>query len=165
MKNQYFLWDDWDGWEQEPISDNEYSGILKQLRADRDFVPGNPLVLEFYHVSWYDFGSGKYSHKPESCRFFNVPRVNKHGVITSTSTWSHQKREEFLEYLENTEYFKFSREHWAQKDYTPKFRSDNDIQAVRVLYQNHFIQEKAKQINDSVQELCFQSCPEYLLVR
>ena len=163
MKNQYFFWEDY-CWEQEPISDSEYSGILKQLRANRDFVPGNPLVLECYHVSGYNFETGEYSRRP-SCHFFNVPRVNRNGIITSTAAWPYQNLDDFLKYLENTEYFKFSREHWAQKDYTPKFRSDNDIQAVRVLYQNHFIQEKAKQINDSVQELCFQSCPEYLLVR
>lgn len=163
MKNQYFLWDDWESWEQKPISDNEYSGILKQLRADRNFVPGNPLVLEFYHVSWYDFESGKYSHRPDSCCFFNVPRLNKHGVITSTSAWQYQNREEFLEYIENTEYFKFSKEHWSQKDFTSRLQSGNGIQVIRVLYQNHFILKKSKHLSDSVQKQCYQSCPEYCL--
>lgn len=161
MKNQYFYWENIVGWDPEPISDNEYSGVLKQLRAGRDFVPGNPLVLEFYHVSMYDFESGKYSRGPSSSCFFNVPKVNRNGVITSTAAWPYRKLEDFLEYFENTEYFKFTMEHWPQKDYTSKLRPGNGFQVIRVLYENHFIQEGSKQLNKSVSELSFHSCPEY----
>ena len=161
MKNQYFHWDNVEGWELEPISDNEYSGVLKQLRADRDFVPGNPLVLEFYHGSMYDFESGKFSRRPSSSCFFNVPKVNRNGVITSTAAWPYRKLEDFLEYFKNTEYFKFSEEHWPQEDFTSKLRSGNGFQVIRVLYQNHFIQEGSKQQSESVSELSFRSCPEY----
>jgi hypothetical protein len=136
MNNQYF-WLDSFGMYEEPILDNQYSSALQTLRAGRDFVPGNPLVIEDFHVSSFDREAGKYIRRPAALAFFNIPRINQEGRITATAKWPYKNSDEFAAFLMQTEYCHFVDEHWAEGDFDSKFTSTNDFQVVRFQFVNH----------------------------
>ena len=140
MKNQYFKVDWCFGAEPEPVSSDEFSDTLKSLRAGRDFIPGNPLVLELFHDSAYDREAGKYVNPPAASCFFNTPEIDENGIITSTAAWPYATIEDFWEYFKNTEYRKFLDGHRANRDFDSKFCSASDFQVIRVRFVNHFVQ-------------------------
>ena len=140
MKNQYFNVDWVFGGKPEPISSDEFSDTLKSLRAGRDFIPGNPLALELFHDSAYDSASGKFVKPPAASCFFNTPRINKNGIITSTAAWPYATLKDFWEYFKNTEYRKFLDEHRSKGDFDSKFCSATDFQVIRVRFVNRFVQ-------------------------
>ena len=140
MKNQFFHVDWGFGGKPEPISSDEFSDTLKSLRAERDFIPGNPLAIELFHDSAYDRESGKYVKPPAASCFFNTPEIDENGIITSTAAWPYATIEEFWEFFKNTEYRKFLDEHRSKRDFDSKFCSANDFQVIRVRFVNHFVQ-------------------------
>ena len=135
MKNQYFMWDFF-GMGEGPMLNDEYSAALETLRAGRDFVPGNPLVIEYFHVSSFDRGSGKYIKRPAALIFFNIPRIDENGKITATAEWPYKTFDEFTEYLRQTAYCHFVDAHWSQGDFDSKFTSSNDFQVIRFQFVN-----------------------------
>lgn len=136
MKNHYFTLDCLIGMD-DPKYDDEYSAALETLRAGRDFVPGNPLVIEYYNAESFDEKSQKYIHRPGAIIFFNIPQIDKDGKIIATAEWSYKTTDEFTEYLMQTAYCHFINEHWSRGDFDSKFTSDNDFQVVRFKYVNH----------------------------
>ena len=135
MKNQYFMLD-FLGL-SEPQLDDDCSAALQTLRAGRDFVPGNPLVIEYYHADSFDRESKKYIKRPNTLIFFNTPQIDKDGKITATAEWPYKTAEEFAEYLKQTAYCQFVDEHWSQGDFDSKFTSSDDFRVVRFRYVNH----------------------------
>lgn len=136
MKNHYFALDCLFGID-DPKFDDEFSADLKTLRAGRDFVPGNPLVIEYYNANSFDQKSEKYIRRPNAIIFLNIPTIDNDGKIIATAEWPHKTAKEFTEYLMQTAYCHFVNEHWKQGDFDSKFTSDNDFQVVRFKYVNH----------------------------
>lgn len=137
MKNHYFFWEHMCGWEFLPIYDDCCSDDLKSLRAGKDFFPGQPLVVEMYHVSSYDYRSRKYAKGPAAIAVFNTPKLSKNGKITSTAKWSYKNMDEFWAFLKNSGYYKFTSEHWSKGDFgTLYVNTPGSIQAVRMRFYN-----------------------------
>ena len=136
MRNHYFYLDCFFGMD-EPSLDSAYSDALETLLAGQDFVPGNPLAIEYYHVTSFDNKAGKYIKRPGSIIFFNIPQIDEDGKIIATAEWPYKTADEFSEYLKQTSYCHFIDEHWSQGDFDSQFTSSNGFQVVRFLFVNH----------------------------
>ena len=135
MRNHYFMLDCLLGMD-EPRLDGEFATLLETLRAGRDFVPGNPLAVEYYNTESFDPKSEKYVHRPGAIFFFNIPQIDEDGKIISTAEWPYKTSDEFTEYLKQTAYCHFVDTHWSQGDFDSKFTSSNDFQVIRFQFVN-----------------------------
>ena len=81
MRNHYFYLDCFFGMD-EPSLDSAYSDALETLLAGQDFVPGNPLAIEYYHVTSFDTKRGNTSNAL-ALSFFSISRKSMKTVKSS----------------------------------------------------------------------------------
>lgn len=146
MRNQYYICDSL-GMSELPLQSDEYSAALATLRAGRDFIPGNPLALEYFHIKSFNPKIKKYIKAPAAMIFFNTPQLNKEGKIIATEKWPYGNGEEFSAYLKQTEYGYFIKEHWLRGDFNSRFTSSHDFQVIRF----QFIKRAITGIDGSIQ--------------